>query len=149
MCYWGIHRRVYSPISVLGRTVNEKGYITVLLAQLLDSALGLTNFEENRMPYIPKILEFISLCCSLVTFRRRIPYSLHLQCIVHRPKTSTNARKKYVYLLIIGLAISWIYFQLHFLILSVASLPIKKGPSEEQKKKMEGLMNVRRKIWTR
>jgi peptidyl-tRNA hydrolase ICT1 len=44
--------------------------------------------------------------------------------------------------LITGCAISWIYFQLHSLILSAASIPIKKGPSEEQKKKVEGLMKA-------
>jgi len=70
----------------------------VLLERHLDSALGLTNFEENRMPYIPKIPQFFSLVCSLITFRRHTPYSLHLQCIVHRPKTLTNVCKKYVYI---------------------------------------------------
>jgi len=40
------------------------------------------------------------------------------------------------------------YSQLHPLVLSAASIPIKKGPSEAQKKKVEGLVkaaNARRK----
>ena len=55
---------------------------------------------------------------------------------------------KSMFTLIIGGSISWIYFQLHSLILSAASIPIRKGPSDEQKKKVEGLMkaaHVRRK----
>lgn len=49
---------------------------------------------------------------------------------------------KSMFQLIIGYSISWIYFKLHSLILLAASIPIKKAPSEEQKKKVEGLMKA-------
>jgi peptidyl-tRNA hydrolase ICT1 len=98
---------------------------------------------KKTVRHIPKYSNpFHSLSCSLITFRRHTPYSLHAQCIVHRPKTSTNVCKSMFTLDNRLRYFLWMYFQLHSLILSVVFIPIEKGPSKEQKKQVERLMSA-------